>query len=161
MTSRGTHSPVYTGVRGETSSPIEDFPSPPPLVGNGTREFDIRGRTSEGSRVSGSGEGIIDDVMRRKADAGAAGGNTVLGRVETSRLRVHTGAPGLNVSDWSLQSCDDADDGAVSKTTHEFSLLMVIPAQKIKTMQFWVHLVSINVVRSLTTNTTPSFHIEW
>lgn len=57
-------------------------------------------------------EEIGEEVARRRLGAVACGGydeNTP--REKVAELR--TAAPEVNVSDWSLQSCDETDDGAV------------------------------------------------
>lgn len=62
------------------------------------------------------GIGILaEEFARRRVDIGAGVG-IVSGRGDsTVGLRVSTGTPNITVSDWSLQSCDDADDTAVRK----------------------------------------------
>lgn len=112
----GTGSTVSSSAQGEDSAIAGDFPSPPPRpTSNETRESEVKGRDgpTNGSAVRSAGEGIVEEGARRKADA-TGGSSAVAGRTDTSGLRVSTGAPGLNVSEWSLQSCDDADDEAVS-----------------------------------------------
>lgn len=96
------------GVAGEFPSP------PPPRLGNVSREVESKVDVV-GSLVCVVGEGrkgIADEVSRRKAEV-IANGDARAAREDAVGLRVHTGASGLNTSDWSLESCDDADDGAV------------------------------------------------
>lgn len=101
-------------ARGEGGVTAGDTPSPCARSGFRKSESEVRGvaRAPSGT-LSGAGEGIMEESARRKADA-IAGGGIATGRSDTSALRVNTGATGINESDWSLQSCDDADDGAVS-----------------------------------------------
>lgn len=100
---RGAGSPIPSSVRGESSIAASDLSS------NTGREAEV----TEGP-AAGLGNGIVQEGGRRKADAFPLT-PTIAGRADMSALRVNTGAPGITVSDWSLQSCDDADDGAVSE----------------------------------------------
>lgn len=90
------------GVPGEDSIALGDVPSSPPRPTSS-------GRVAEGKDVLGRSEYVASEVgetSRRKTDV--VGGGEI--------VAVSTGAPGITVSDWSLQSCDDADDGAVRFT---------------------------------------------
>lgn len=71
--------------------------------------------TPEVGEFSGLVDGAAEDGAGRRANATAGGNSPSAGRRDTSGLVVSTAAPGQNVADWSLQSCDDADEGAVSK----------------------------------------------
>lgn len=113
---RSTSITAPCSARGDDSTTV-DAPTPPPPTRNGNRELRVEGRstTREGGDVCGLREGGVEEGGGRRADASGGGDAPSPGRGETSGLLVSTGAPVLNVSDWSLQSCDDADDGAVSK----------------------------------------------
>lgn len=101
----------------EGATSISDVPSPPPRPSNSTREPEREGKfcapegRAEGRAV---GEGVVEEGSGWKSKA-VTGGVSSTWRADTPGLRVNTGAPGVHVSDWSLQSCDDADDGAVSE----------------------------------------------
>lgn len=111
---RSASTPAPCSARGEDSTTV-GVPSPPPPTRKGNRELEGGSATLEGGEVSGLREGGVEEGVGRRADASAGGDTPSPGRGDTSGLLVNTGAPVLNVSDWSLQSCDDADDGAVSK----------------------------------------------
>lgn len=114
---RGANVQGTCSGRGEGNSVAGGFPLPPPRAGTGNRE-----RAAEGTLITSEEEdirlgGSVEDCTGRGIND-ADGGNLNIpstGRVDSSGLFVNTGTPGLYVSDWSLQSCDDADDDAVSK----------------------------------------------
>lgn len=126
---RSASTPAPCSARDDDSTTV-DVPSPPPPTRNENREPKVEGRSTarEGGDVCGLREGGVEEGVRRRADTSAGGNAPSPGRGETSGLLVSTGPPVLNVSDWSLQSCDDADDGAVSEqripsgaSTHEWT----------------------------------------
>lgn len=106
---RSASTPAPCSARGDDSTTV-DVPSPPPPTRNGNRELRVDGRSaaSERGEACGLREGGVEEGAGRRADTSAEGS-------APSGLLVNTVAPVLNVSDWSLQSCDDADEGAVSK----------------------------------------------
>lgn len=111
---RSTGGATDGSARVEDGIAAGDVPSSFARLGFRGSESEISGEGgAPGSIVSGVGEGIAEESARRQADA-IGGGSIATGRSDNSSLRVNTGAAGLTVSDWSLQSCDDADDGAVS-----------------------------------------------
>lgn len=122
---RSTGGATDGSARGEDGIAVGDIPSSCARSGFGGSEPEIRGGGggAPGGIVSGVGEEIAEENARRQADA-IGGGSIATGRSDNSALRVNTGAAGLTVSDWSLQSCDDADDGAVS---YSVMLRTVVP----------------------------------
>ncbi|CAM9282626.1 unnamed protein product [Ectocarpus fasciculatus] len=101
-------------IRGRDNSSAGAMPSPPPRTGNVNHEPTDEGSpgTLEVGDMTGLVDGAIEDSAGRRANAAAGGNSPSAGRRDTSGLVVSTAAPGKNVADWSLQSCDDADDGA-------------------------------------------------
>lgn len=113
---RSTGGATDGGARGEDGIAAGDVPSSCASSEFRGSESELRGGVgAPGGLVSGVGEGVAEESARRQADA-IGGGSIATGQSDNSTLRVNTGAAGLTVSDWSLQSCDDADDGAVSYT---------------------------------------------
>lgn len=102
---RGGSTPIPCSAEGEAGTTAGDVPSPRLRTGNGNIEQKVDGRsaTKEEREVSGSRERTGEEGTGRRVNP-AAGGNGP-----------SPGTPVLNVSDWSLQSCDDVDDGAVRR----------------------------------------------
>lgn len=82
---------------------LGDVPSPPSRPTNNDRGSDGKGVLGRSEYAASK----VGETSRQKAD--------VVGEGEI--VAVTTGPPGITVSDWSLQSCDDADDGAVKYNT--------------------------------------------
>ncbi|CAM9330120.1 unnamed protein product [Ectocarpus sp. 6 AP-2014] len=101
-------------IRGRDNSSAGAIPLPPPRTGNVNHEPTDEGRpgTSEVGEFSGLVDGAVENSAGRRANAAAGGNSPSAGRRDSSGLVVSTAASGQNVADWSLQSCDDADDGA-------------------------------------------------
>lgn len=114
--SRGTNNLVPSTSRHEEGATVGDVPSPPPRAGSSCREPEREGKlcAPEGRAMGGLADGAVEEGIGWKANA-VTGGAPSTWRADTPGLRVNTGASGVHVSDWSLQSCDDADDGAVSQ----------------------------------------------
>ena len=114
--SRGTTNVAPSISRHEEGAAVGDVLSPPPRPGKSSRELERDGKlcAPEGRAMSGLGEWGVEEGIGWKAIA-VAGDVPTTWRKDTPGLRVNTGASGVHVSDWSLQSCDDADDGAVSQ----------------------------------------------
>ncbi|CAN0171032.1 unnamed protein product [Ectocarpus sp. 8 AP-2014] len=101
-------------IRGRDNSSAGAIPSPPPRTGNVNHEPTDEGRpgTPEVGEFSGLVDGAVENSAGRRANTAAGGNGPSAGRRDSSGLVVSTAASGQNVADWSLQSCDDADDGA-------------------------------------------------
>lgn len=112
---RGGSTPTPCSAQGEDKTTAGDLPSPRPRTGNGNIEPKIEGRsaTIEEREVIGPREGTAEEGAGRRANPAAGGKSLFPGRGDPGLL-VKTGTPVLHVSDWSLTSCDDVDDGAVS-----------------------------------------------
>lgn len=104
-------------IRDRDNSSAGAILSPPPRTGNVNHEPTDEGRpgTPEVGEFSGLVDGAVENSAGRRANAAAGGNGPSAGRRDSSGLVVSTAASGQNAADWSLQSCDDADDGAVSK----------------------------------------------
>ena len=115
----GQNSPAPNGFCSQESAAIEEFPKASPLSGGVVRGPEVKGRltTSEGSRIGKLG-GVVESTPWRSDRSKQA--PHVAGRAETSDLWVNAGMPGISLAEWSLQSCDEADDGAVG-VEHTFS----------------------------------------
>lgn len=113
---RGGNTPTPCNAQGEDGATAGDVPSPSSRAGNKNIEpkDDGRSATIEQREVSGQREGAVEDGAGRRVNPAAGGNSPSPGRGDTGFL-VKTGTPALNVSDWSLTSCDDVDDGAVSR----------------------------------------------
>lgn len=94
-------------VPGEDGIALGDVPSPPPRPTNSLRGTDGKSVPSNRSEHVPS---EVGGPSRRKTDVSRAG--EIVGG--------GTGAAGTTVSDWSLQSCDDADDGAVKSPLFQY-----------------------------------------
>lgn len=111
---RGGSTPTPFIARGEDGTTAGDVPSPRPRTGNKNIEPKVEGRSAilEEREVSGPRGGT------------AGGGNSPSpGRGDTGILG-KTGTPALNVSEWSLTSCDDVDDGAVSRQQVTYAIFL-------------------------------------
>lgn len=113
---RGAGTSALCSTRGDDSTTV-DFPSPPLPTRIGNRDLKVEGKSTatDGGEVYGLREGGVEEGAGRRANTSAGGSAPSPGRGDTSGILVNTGVPALNVSDWSLQSCDDTDDGAVRK----------------------------------------------
>lgn len=113
---RGGNTPTPFFPRGEDGATAGDVPSPRPRTGNKNIEPKVEGRSPrvEEREVSGPRERVVEEGAGRRVNPATGGAGPSPGRGDTGLL-VKTGTPVLNVSEWSLTSCDDADDGAVSK----------------------------------------------
>ncbi|CAM9396645.1 unnamed protein product, partial [Hapterophycus canaliculatus] len=117
IASRGATIPGTYIVPGDDRSIAGGFPLPPPRTGAAKRE-----RAAEGTFITSEvevrrlEEGSLEGCVGRGTNAADGEKSPSAGRVDNPGLFVctSTGGPGLHVSDWSLQSCDDADDGAFS-----------------------------------------------
>lgn len=114
--SRGTNNLVPSTSRHEEGATVGDVPSPSPRLGYSIREPEREGElcAPEGRAMRGLGDGAVKEGIGWNEKA-VTGDIPSTWRADTPGLRVNTGASGVHVSDWSLQSCDDADDGAVSQ----------------------------------------------
>ncbi len=115
---RSGSSPTPGHAQGEDCIAEGGAPSHRPRTGNGSIEPRVEGRSATlvGGDNSGIRKGGVEEGGGRRANT-VEGGNIPSGRGDTSGLLVKTGGPVLHVSDWSLQSCDDVDDGAVRTCT--------------------------------------------
>lgn len=103
-------------AQGEDGTTAGDVPSPSPRTGNKNIEPKVEGRsaTTEEREVSRPREEAVDQGAGQRANPAGGQNSPSTGRGDTGLL-VKTGTPILNVSDWSLTSCDDVDDGAVRR----------------------------------------------
>ena len=126
MSSSGTNNVVSSASRHEEGATVGDVPSPPPRLGNSSRKPEREGDVCgpEGRVTRGLGDGAVKEGIGWKGKA-VAGGIPSTWRADTPGLRVNTGASGVHVSDWSLQSCDEADDGAVSQRATFLGLMHI------------------------------------
>ncbi|CAM9112628.1 unnamed protein product [Scytosiphon promiscuus] len=109
---RGANIPGTCPVRSEDNGIGGGLSMPPPREGAENRELTAGGAVITEAEDRRQGERFAEDCVERGIK-GTEGGNVLsIGRGNNSGLFVNTGAPGPHVSDWSLQSCDDVDDGA-------------------------------------------------
>lgn len=113
MTLRGGSTPASCNTQGEDGTTAGDVPAPRPRMENGNIEPTVE---REGGEPR---QGMVEEGAGRRVNPAAGGNSPSPGRGDTELL-VKTGTPVLTVSDWSLTSCDDVDDGAVSRQRASF-----------------------------------------